>query len=174
MGLSFIRKKNLKKPLPCSTKTIIASGSNSTPNFVQSDIGEEPFEKQLEDLNRELKKFDLPITSPTGKISNDEPSQSSLPNKENSSQLALNMFDDSLTPQNSTKSPQLPHLPKTANLPETLHLFNVPISENPKPSWKRLLKSNTMLSTDHLELPNKKPMVSHRVDDENLLAEASS
>nr|POE49599.1 hypothetical protein CFP56_05818 [Quercus suber] len=98
MGLSFIKTFFLKKPLPCSTKTIIASRNNSTPDFVQSDNGEESFEKQLEDLDLELRKFDLPIASPIGKISNDGPSQSSLPNKEDSSQPALNTFDDSLTP----------------------------------------------------------------------------
>ena len=45
------------QPLPCNTGTITTS---SNPDFVQSHNKEDPFEKQLEPLYRELRKFDLP------------------------------------------------------------------------------------------------------------------
>lgn len=41
--------------LPCNTETVTVSRSNFNPNIVQSDNGEKPFEKQLEDLDCELR-----------------------------------------------------------------------------------------------------------------------
>ena len=68
-------------------------------------------------------------------------------------------------------------------------LFNSPIIENHKATWKRISKPNigsyskgyTTLGlkhatqdTAHPELPNKKSLVSHSEKDEDILAEVDS
>lgn len=53
-------QQSSNQPLPCSIGTITASENNSNPNFVESHKKEDLFEKQLEPLYRELRKFDLP------------------------------------------------------------------------------------------------------------------
>ena len=77
---------NLMNPkLPFSTGSVTAGHNNSSPNFMQHHNHEDPFMSQLEEIDRELKRFDLPnnkawaVTPPAANLKLAPPQKESIP-----------------------------------------------------------------------------------------------